>query len=487
MPDFTWMTLAEAHKGLKAGDFTAVELVQASLDRIKATEDLNTFISMTEDYALEEAKKVDAKIAAGEDIDPLAGIPGSLKDLFNMKGTLTTSGGLMLGNYRAPYDATIVTKMKAVDAAIVGKNNMDECACGVSNETSYYGPVLNPWNKEFVPGGSSGGSVAAVAAGQVMYAIGTDTGGSIRQPAALSGVVGFKPTYGRVSRFGANAMASSWDHVGPITRTVEDAALVMNVIAGHDKYDATTPDVEVPDYTAELGKSMEGLKIGVPKEFFVDGVDEDVKALVMEAIEKYKEMGATVKEVSLPLTKYGVAVYYVTTPGELSTNLARLDGVRFGHKPEGEFTDIHEYYKASRGEGFGDEIKRRIMVGTFVLSAGYADAYYKQAQRVRTLVIREFEDAFKEVDVLMAPTSPIAGFKLNEKFNDPLAMYALDMLTIPADAAGIPAISIPCGFNEQGLPVGLQIMGPQFEESRVLSVAHAYEQATEWHKKHPEL
>ncbi|MFT7183904.1 MAG: aspartyl-tRNA(Asn)/glutamyl-tRNA(Gln) amidotransferase subunit A, partial [Oceanicoccus sp.] len=445
MTDFKWMTVAQAHAGLKAGDFTAEALVKASLAKIEETKDLNCYISMTGEFALEQARAVDAKIAAGEDIEPLAGIPGSLKDLFNMKGTLTTSGGLMLGNYRSPYDATVVTKLKGVDAAIVGKNNMDECACGVSNETSYYGPVLNPWNKEYVPGGSSGGSVASVASGQVMYALGTDTGGSIRQPAALCGVVGFKPTYGRVSRFGANAMASSWDHVGPITRTVEDAALVMNVIAGHDEYDATTPDIEVPDYTADLGKSMKGLKIGVPKEFFVDGVDEEVKVLVNAAIKKYEEMGAIVKEVSLPMTKYGVAVYYVTTPGELSTNLARIDGVRFGHKPEGDFPDINEYYKAARGEGFGDEIKRRIMVGTFVLSAGYADAYYKQAQRVRTLVIREFEAAFKEVDVLMAPTSPIAGFKIGEKFNDPLAMYALDLLTIPADAAGIPAISIPCG------------------------------------------
>jgi len=487
MADLTWLSIAEAHKGLMAKDFSAEDLVKASFERIKATEDLNTFLNLTEEEAIEAAKKVDAQIAAGETINPLAGIPGGLKDLFNMKGTLTTSGGLMLGNYRAPYDATVVRKLKAVDAAIVGKQNMDECACGVSNETSYYGNVLNPWNKENVPGGSSGGSVAAVAAGQVMYSLGTDTGGSIRQPAALCGVVGFKPTYGRVSRFGANAMASSWDHVGPITRTVEDAALVMNVIAGQDIYDATTPEIEVPDYTAELGQSMKGLKIGVPKEYFVEGVDEDVKKIVMEAIDKYKELGAEVKEVSLPLTKYGVAVYYVTTPGELSTNLARLDGVRFGHQAKGEFKDIHDYFKACRGEGFGQEIKRRILVGTFVLSAGYADAYYKQAQKVRTLVIKEFEDVFKEFDVLMAPTSPVAGFKIGEKVNDPLAMYALDMLTIPADAAGIPAISIPCGFNEDGLPVGLQIMGPQFEESRVLKVAHAYEQATDWHKRHPEL
>lgn len=485
--DFTWMTIAEAHAGLKAGKFTAEDLVRGSLDRIKATEDLNCYVSMTEDFALEQARAVDARIAAGETIHPLAGVPGSLKDLFNMKGTITSSGGLMLANYRAPYDATIVRKLKEADAAIVGKNNMDECACGVSNETSYFGPVLNPWNKEYVPGGSSGGSVAAVASGQVMFAIGTDTGGSIRQPASLCGVVGFKPTYGRVSRFGANAMASSWDHVGPITRTVEDAALVMNVLAGHDEYDATTPNVPVPDYTAELGQSVEGLKIGVPKEFFGEGVDEDVKTLVMAAIKQYESMGAIIKEVSLPMTKYGVAVYYVTTPGELSTNLARLDGVRFGYKPEGQFNDIHEYYKASRGEGFGDEIKRRIMVGTFVLSAGYADAYYKQAQRVRTLVIRDFEEAFKEVDVLMAPSSPSAAFKLGEKVNDPLAMYMCDVLTIPADAAGIPAISIPCGFNDLDLPVGLQIMGPQFEESRVLKVAHAYEQATEWHKRRPSL
>ncbi len=487
MLDFNNMTITDAHEGLKAGAFSVQDLLDASLHRIEESKDLNSFISITKEYATERAALLDAKISNGDDIPILAGIPLALKDLFNMKGSFTTSGSLMLANYKSPYDASVVTKLKEVDALIVGKNNMDEFACGVSNETSYFGPVLNPWDKTRVPGGSSGGSAAAVAAGQVFYALGTDTGGSIRQPASLCGVVGFKPSYGRVSRFGVNAMASSWDHVGPITRTVKDAALVMNVIAGKDPYDATMPDRPVLDYTAELDDGISGMTIGVPKEFFEEGVDEEVQDIVRSALKECEALGATLKEVSLPMMKYGVAIYYVTTPGELSTNLARLDGVRFGYKPEGEFKNIHEYYAASRGDSFGDEIKRRTMIGTFVLSAGYADAYYKQAQRVRTLVIEDFARVFKEVDVLMAPSSPTVAFKIGEKLDDPLAMYMCDVLTIPANAAGIPAISIPCGFNSEGLPVGLQIMGPQFEESLVLKVAYTYEQATKWHKLHPEI
>lgn len=483
--DLNWFGIAEAHEALKSGKISAAELTEACLTQMEATEDLNTFVTPTPDLARAQAAKVDAKIAAGQSIGHLEGIPGSLKDLFCTTGVRTTSGSRMLENFVPPYDATVVTRLNEAGYVPLGKNNMDEFACGVSNETSYFGNVLNPWNKEYVPGGSSGGSVAAVAAGQALFSMGTDTGGSIRQPAALCGVVGFKPTYGRVSRFGANAMASSWDHMGPITRCVGDAALVLQAIAGHDPYDATTPKVEVPDYSANLAKGMQGLKIGIPKEYFGEGVEDEVRETVMAAIKHCESLGATIKEVSLPMTKYGVAVYYVTTPGELSTNLARYDGIRFGHAAEKGMETLEQFYMDSRGEGFGDEIKRRIMVGTFVLSAGYADAYYKQAQRVRTLVIREFEEVFKEVDVLMAPSSPTVAFKIGEKFNDPLAMYLADVLTIPADAAGIPALALPCGFSKSGLPIGMQVMGPQWSESLVLQAAAAYEQSMEWFRKRP--
>lgn len=482
-----YLSISEVQAGLKNKDFSCAELTQAFLDRSKKLEHLNSYVTLDEEGAMKQAKAVDARLASGEALRALEGVPTGVKELFNTKGVRSTSSSRMLENFVPPYESRATQALKDAGYVMLGKLNCDEFACGASNETSYFGPVLNPWNTEYVPGGSSGGSVASVAAGQCVFSMGTDTGGSIRQPASLTGVVGLKPTYGRISRFGVTAMASSWDVVGPLTRNVEDAARVLQVMAGKDPYDATTPDVEVPDYSANLSKGVEGLTIGVPKEYFIDGVDPEVRELVMAAIKEYEKMGATVKEVSLPMTKYGVAVYYVTMPGELSTNLARFDGVRFGHKAEGDFADIHEYYKASRGEGFGDEIKRRIMVGTFVLSAGYADAYYKQALKARTLIIQDFAQAFEDVDVLMAPTYPTPAFKLGEKASDPLAMYLADALTIPASAAGVPGISIPCGFTGAGLPVGLQIIAPQFEESRLLQVAAAYEQATNWHTMRPQL
>lgn len=486
--NLNWLTIAEAHKGLKAKKFSSVDLVKACFERIKNTDDkLHNFNTLTEDIALRQAASIDQKISSGEDIKTLEGIPASMKDIFNTKGIRTTCSSKMLENFVPPYESTATKRLLENGYVLLGKTNLDEFACGASTENSAFGASRNPWNPDYVPGGSSGGSASSVAAGQAFYSLGTDTGGSIRQPAALSGCLGLKVTYGRVSRFGVTAMASSWDIIGPFARTAQDAAIIMNAIAGHDEHDATTLKVEVPDYTANLGKGVKGLKIGVPNEYFAEGVDPEVREAVMTAIKEYEKMGAKVKEVSLPLTKYGVATYYVTMPGELSTNLARFDGIRFGHKPEGNFDTLTDYYKAARGEGFGSEIKRRIMVGTFVLSAGYADAYYKQAQKVRTLLIEEYANAFKEVDLLMAPTSPTPAFKVGEKANDPLAMYLADALTIPASAAGIPAASINCGFTKSGLPIGLQIMGPMWSEGLILQAAAAYEQVTEWGKMRPKI
>jgi len=487
--DLNWLSIVEAHRGLKEKKFSSEDLLNACLAQVKKGKYLNNFITVVEESARARAREVDAKLARGEEIGILEGIPAGIKDLFATKGVRTTAASRMLENFVPPYDSTAAGRLKEAGYVLFGKTNLDEFACGASTEHSYFGPSLNPWNKACVAGGSSGGSASAVAAGQSFFALGTDTGGSIRQPASLCGCVGLKVTYGRVSRFGVIAMASSWDTIGPLTRTVEDAAYVMNCIAGHDPYDSTTPEVAVPDYTVHLSEGVKGLRIGVPKEYFGEGVDEEVRQIVMAAIKEYEKMGATVKEVSLPMTKYGVAVYYVTMPTELSTNLARFDGIRFGHKPEGKegVEDLTEYYKTSRGEGFGQEIKRRVMVGTFVSSAGYADAYYKQAQRARTLIIKDFKQAFEEVDVLMAPVSPTPAFKVGEKTDNPLAMYLGDALSIPPSAAGVPALSLPCGFTKGGLPVGLQIIGPQWSESLILQAAAAYEQATEWHKMRPEL
>lgn len=482
--DLHFLTITEAHKGLVEKQFSAMDLLKACQEQIARSQHLNTFITRTDELAEAEAKRVDAKLAKGESIGMLEGIPSAMKDIFNTRGIRTTVASKMLESFVPPYESTATRKLKDAGYSLLGKLNLDEFACGASTENSAFGVVLNPWDKECVAGGSSGGSAAGVAAGQFFYSLGTDTGGSVRQPASLSGCIGFKPTYGRISRFGVTAMASSWDTVGLFTRSVEDAALLMNVLAGHDDHDLTTPEVEVPDYTAELKKGVQGLRIGVPQEYFMEGVDLEVKELVMNAVKEYEKLGATVKEISLPMTKYGVSVYYVTMPTELSTNLARMDGIRFGHKAE-TAEDLVDYYRKSRGEGFGSEIKRRIMVGTFVSSAGYADAYYKQALKARTLIIQDFARAFEGVDLIMAPVSPTPAFKVGEKASNPLAMYLADALTIPASAAGIPGISLPCGFTKAGLPVGLQILGPMWSESRILGAAAAYEASTEWHTMHP--
>jgi len=483
--DLNFLTIAEAHASLLAKEFSSEDLVKACQAQIVKTEKLNTFITRTDDLALEQARAVDAKIARGETIGVLEGVPAGMKDIFNTRGVRTTAASKMLENFVPPYESTSTKRLLEQGYVLMGKMNLDEFACGASTENSAFGTVLNPWNQEYVAGGSSGGSAAGVTSGQIFYSLGTDTGGSIRQPASLCGCVGLKVTYGRVSRFGVDSMASSWDTIGPFTRSVADAAAVLQVIAGQDPYDATTPPVEVPDYSMNLGKGVQGLRIGVPKEYFAEGVEPEVREIVMAAIKEYEKMGAVVKEVSLPMTKYGVSVYYVTMPTELSTNLARFDGLRFGHKPDGEVADLLEYYRKSRGEGFGAEIKRRIMVGTFVSSAGYADAYYKQALKVRTLIIQDFAKAFTEVDVLMAPVSPTPAFKVGEKANNPLAMYLADALAIPPSAAGVPAISVPCGFTKGGLPVGLQIVGPMWSEGLILQTAAAYEQAMGWKDMHP--
>lgn len=486
--DLSGLTLKQASDGLKAKKFSSVELTKGLLERIKKMNpDLNAYVTVTEDLALAQAAEADRKGAMG----PLAGVPAALKDIFNTKGIRTTCCSPILKDFVPPYNATVVDKLNDAGMVLLGKLNMDEFACGGSTEHSCFGPTKNPWDLSRVAGGSSGGSVAAVAADLAYYTLGTDTGGSIREPASFCNVVGLKVTYGRVSRSGVTAMASSWDTIGPVTKTVEDAALVLQIIAGHDKRDATTPKVEVPDYSKNLGKSIKGLKIGVPKEYFVEGVDPEVEQIVRAAIKEYEKMGATVKEVSLPYTKYALAVYYVAMPAELSANLARFDGIRFGSKPKGKVDSMVDYYYQARDEGFGDEIKRRIMIGTYVLSAGYYDAYYKKAQQVRTLIIQDFENAFKEVDVLMAPVVPFPAFKIGEKQQDPLAMYLADILTIPVNCAGVPAFSLPAGFtsgkNSGGkkLPVGLQIIAPQFKEDVLFKVASAYEQITDWHKMRP--
>lgn len=484
--DLNWLTISQAHEGLKAKQFSSEDLVKACYEKIKHTDvKLHNFLILTEESALASARATDKKIADGEDLQPLEGIPASMKDIFNTKGIRSTCSSKMLENFVPPYESTATKKLIENGYILLGKNNMDEFACGASTETSAFGPSLNPWNPDYVAGGSSGGSASAVASGQAFFALGTDTGGSIRQPASLCGCVGLKVTYGRVSRFGVTAMASSWDTIGPFARSSRDIAIIMNAIAGRDSYDSTTPQIEVPDYTANLSKSVKGLNIGVPKEYFAEGVEDEVRETVMTAIKEYEKMGAIIKEISLPMTKYGVAVYYVTMPGELSTNLARFDGIRFGHKPDTEVEDLIDYYKKSRGEGFGPEIKRRIMVGTFVLSAGYADAYYKKALKARTLIIQDFNKAFADVDLMMTPVSPTPAFKVGEKASSPLAMYLADALTIPPSAAGIPALSLNCGFSKSGLPIGLQIMGPMWSESLILQAASAYEQVADWSKMKP--
>ena len=483
MTELHHQTLAELAAGLRARRFSSVEIAKHFLSRIERfNPDLNAFITVTGDQALKAAARADQLLANGS-AGPLTGVPIAHKDIFCTDGVLTTCGSKMLSNFQAPYDATVVERLSQAGVVMLGKANMDEFAMGSSNETSFYGPVKNPWDLKKVPGGSSGGSAAAVAARIAPAATGTDTGGSIRQPAALTSLTGIKPTYGRVSRYGMIAFASSLDQAGTLTLSAEDAALLLSAMAGFDPRDSTSVDVPVPDYVGTLDQPLAGLKIGLLKEFFEKGLDEANGKLVRDALKVYEAMGAKLVEVSLPNLPLSVPTYYVVAPAECSSNLSRFDAVRFGYRCESP-KDLMDLYKRSRGEGFGAEVKRRIMTGTYVLSAGYYDAYYLKAQKVRRLIADDFERAFKEVDVLMGPTSPTPAFDLGAKVDDPITMYLNDIYTIGANLAGLPAMSIPCGFLG-GLPVGLQVIGPHFAEAKLLNVAHRYQQETQWHKEIP--
>ncbi|WP_447045112.1 Asp-tRNA(Asn)/Glu-tRNA(Gln) amidotransferase subunit GatA [Vreelandella sp. H-I2] len=475
-------TLTQLAAALKSGEFSSRELTTHYLQRIdKADGKLNSFISVTAEQALKQAEKADSERAAGS-AGPLTGIPLALKDIFCTRDVKTSCGSKMLDNFIAPYNATVVEKLNAAGTISLGKTNMDEFAMGSSNENSFYGPVKNPWDLTAVPGGSSGGSAAAVAAGLVPAAMGTDTGGSIRQPAAFCGITGLKPTYGRVSRFGIIAYASSLDQAGPMARSAEDCAHLLGVIAGHDGRDSTSVARGVPDYVEGLNAPLSGLKIGLPKEYFGDGLDPDVEKAVREAVKVYESLGATVRDVSLPHTAYAIPAYYVIAPAEASSNLSRYDGVRFGHRCENP-SDLIDLYTRSRAEGFGEEVKRRILIGTHTLSEGFFDAYYTKAQKVRRLIRQDFLDAFQDVDVLMGPASPTPAFELGAK-KDPVSMYLQDIYTIAVNLAGIPGISVPAGFSN-GRPVGLQILGTHFAEAQLLNVAHQFQQATDWHLQRP--
>ncbi len=486
MTDHNLLTIHEAHQMLKTGQVSSVELTMACLERISRVEpSVRAIVTVTEELAMKQAQKADELIAGG-DIGPLTGIPGLIKDVICTKGVRTTCSSKMLENFVPPYDATVMEKLNNCGAIILGKANMDEFAMGSSTENSAFFTTHNPWELSRVPGGSSGGSAAAVAAGETIYALGSDTGGSIRQPAGFCSVTGLKPTYGRVSRFGLIAFASSLDQIGPLTQDVTDCALVMNAIAGHDPRDSTSALYPTPDYTQCLAGDLNRMRIGVPREYFVEGMQSGVEAAMRAAISKLGELGAKVDwEVSLPHTPYALAVYYIIAPSEASANLARYDGVKYGfsYQDAGSMWDAME---KTRQHGFGAEVKRRIMLGTYALSTGYYDAYYLKAQKVRTLIRQEFDQAFEKFDALVTPTSPTVPFKIGEKVDDPLQMYLSDVCTLPINIAGVPAISVPAGFAD-GLPVGMQIIGKPFSEATLLKIAYAYEQATEWHKKRPEI
>ncbi len=476
-------TLAELAAGLRRKEFSSVELARACNARIeKGHPALNVMVTATPELALDAAAQADRVLASGGG-GPLTGVPILHKDLFCTEGVRTTCASRILDNFVSPYDATVVARLKSAGMVMLGKTNMDEFAMGSSNENSYYGPVKNPWNPALVPGGSSGGSAAAVAARLAPAATGTDTGGSIRQPAALTGITGVKPTYGRVSRYGMIAFASSLDQAGVLAATAEDAALVLGAMAGFDPRDSTSVDRPVPDYSATLADPLRGLKIGLLKEFFDKGLDSETERRIREALAVYERLGATLREVSLPHLPLSVPTYYVVAPAECSSNLARFDGVRFGYRCENP-RDLKDLYERTRGEGFGPEVKRRIMTGTYVLSAGYYDAYYLKAQKVRALIAQDFTRAFADVDVLIGPTTPTPAFPIGAKTSDPITMYLNDIYTIGANLAGLPGISIPCGFVG-GLPVGLQIVGPHFGEAKILNVAHAYQRETDWHRQIP--
>ena len=476
---------------LENGETSSLRLVEACLERIRETDTkIRACLTVRGDDALAEARRADEARAKGAS-GALLGIPMLVKDNIMTAGIKTTAASKILENYIAPYDASIISSLKKEGAIIVGKTNLDEFAHGASTENSAFGPSRNPWDTDRVPGGSSGGSAAALSAGQAVFSLGTDTGGSIRCPASFCSLVGLKPTYGRCSRYGLIAMTSSTDVPGPITKTVEDSAYLLKIMAGYDEKDATTVDAVVDDYPEEIIKDIKGLKIGLPKEYFTDGIDKDVREAVEKAIEKLKELGAQFREVSLPHTKYGVGVYYIITPSEVSSNLARFDGIKYGHSEYGSASkaehDLLDIYLKSRGHGFGPEAKRRIMLGTYALSAGYYDAYYLKAQKVRTIIKNELDSKLKEVDCLLTPTSPHPAFKIGEQADDPLKMYLEDIFVTGASLAGLPAVSVPCGFSSGGLPIGLQIIGRRFEEKTILRAGHNFELATDWHMKKPEL
>jgi aspartyl-tRNA(Asn)/glutamyl-tRNA(Gln) amidotransferase subunit A len=478
-------SLTELSDLLAQKKVSSVELTQAFLGRIgELNPTLNAFITVNEEKSLAQARAADALIAAGKSA-PLTGIPIAQKDIFCAQGWLSTCGSKMLSNFVSPYDAHVIEQFDRAGAVNLGKTNMDEFAMGSSNETSYFGKVRNPWDKDAVPGGSSGGSAAAVAARLAPAATGTDTGGSIRQPAALTGISGIKPTYGTVSRYGMIAFASSLDQGGPMAKSAEDCALMLNVMAGFDARDSTSLERDKEDYTRDLNLPLQGMRIGLPKEYFAEGLSADVARAVEAALAEYRRLGAETVEISLPNTRLSIPVYYVLAPAEASSNLSRYDGVRYGYRAP-EYGDLVDMYQKTRAQGFGSEVKRRIMIGAYVLSAGYYDAYYIQAQKLRRLIAQDFEQAFQQCDVIMGPTSPTTAFKLGEKSDDPVSMYLSDIYTIAVNLAGLPGMSVPCGFGDSGLPVGLQIVGNYFAEAKMLNVAHQYQLATDWHTRMPQ-
>ncbi len=482
--DLFSLTLHEVSELLRKRKVSSVELTRDVLARLEAVEpQVHAFVTVTKAEALRAAEAADARLAQGGNLTPLTGVPIALKDLLATRGVTTTCGSKMLHNFKPPYNATVVEKLEESGAVSVGKLNMDEFAMGSSTENSHWGPTRNPWDLSRIPGGSSGGSAAAVAADQAFATLGSDTGGSIRQPAACCGIVGLKPTYGRVSRYGLVAFASSLDQIGPMTKDVEDCAILLSVISGHDAKDSTSAPVPVPDYRAVLSRDLKGLRIGLPKEFFIDGTDPDVSKAVSDAVAKMESLGASVREVSLPHSPYSLAVYYILAPCEASSNLARYDGVRYGFRVPGE--NIVDMYSKTRAQGFGPEVKRRIMLGTYALSSGYYDAYYLKALKVRRLIKQDYDRVFEQVDVLAGPTAPTAAFRIGEKTSDPLSMYLSDVFTISVNIAGLPGISLPCGFTRDDLPVGLQLIGKPFDEGVLLKAAFAYEQATDHHKRKP--
>jgi aspartyl-tRNA(Asn)/glutamyl-tRNA(Gln) amidotransferase subunit A len=481
------LTIHEAHELLRARQISSTELTGSVLERIHHLDpQLRAYITLAEDQALEQAAQADKRFQTGREITPLTGIPFSAKDSIITQGIRTTCGSRILENYIPPYQATAIQRLSAAGAVLVGKNNMDEFGMGSSCENSAFFPTRNPWDFDRVPGGSSGGSAAAVSTSMTMFALGGDTGGSIRMPASFCGIVGLKPTYGRVSRYGLVALASSFDTIGPMTRDVHDAALVLSVLAGVDPHDSTTLNAPVPEYSRNLGKDIRGMRIGIPKEYFVEGMEPGVALAIQEAVRAYQSMGVEIREVSLPNTRFGLPVYYLILFAEASANLARFDGVRFGHSERIEAGDVVDLFLRTRQEGFGEEVKRRIMLGAFTLSAGYYDAYYLKAQKGRTLLRRDFEAAFTQVDALIAPVCPTTAFKLGEKVQDPLAMYLSDVYVVGVNPAGVPALVLPCGFAN-GLPVGMQLIGNFLSEDTLFQLGHAYQQSTQWHRQRPDV